>query len=199
MKRFRIAALLLGILIFATSLPALSQEESQPEPQLHAQPLIITGIPLRGLGIAVTFPLPSLPIPASTASLFVDAFFQGQLSPSLIHKLDVRFFFHFLSGLRFDLTSIRESIMVVFTSAPVIFSVGGGLGAFPIQGIPVGTADGFMLSFNGRANLEVQVASLGLFIDVAYVTLPQPFADIVTAGSLIASSIEFSVGAIFHF
>ncbi len=197
MKRLLLGSLALGVLIIAASLPGAAQEETQNE--RSAQPIFISTVPLRGLGIAVTFPLPSLPAPSSTATIFVDTFFQGEISPSLIHKLDVRFFFHFLSGFRFDLTSVRESIMVVFSSAPVIFSLGGGLGVLPLQGVPVGTSDGFLLAFHARANLEVQVSSLGLFLDVTYETLPQPFADITAAGSLVASVIGISVGAIIHF
>jgi hypothetical protein len=195
MKRILMGILFLLFCTLIVELPALADGS---QPQLTAQQTI-TSVPLRGIGIAVSFPLPSLPAPATTATIFLDTFFQGSISSSLVSRTDVRFFFHFLSGFRLNLTSIRESIMVVFSPAPVVFSIGGGLGVFPIQGTPVGTSDGLLLSFHARANLEIQVASLGLFLDATYETLPQPFADIHAAGTLIASALEFSVGAVFHF
>lgn len=181
-------------------MPVLAQDE--PEEQRDADHYI-TSVPTintaRGIGLAITFPISSLPAPASTSTLFFDLFFQGSLSEHLIHRTDVRFYLDFLSGFRFDLTSVRQSILVAFTGPTVVFAVGGGIGLFPIQGVPSGTADGFLLSLHAKTNLEIRVGFVGLFLDFTYEPMPQPFADIVAAGSLVTSSSQFSIGAVFHF
>jgi len=157
------------------------------------------GVPQRGMGLAVTFPLGLLPAGSTTATVLLDLIAQGQLSPDVVHRLELRFFFHFLSGFRTDLTALRGSLLVNFTPSPAIFYAGGGLGVFPIQGVPAGTADGLLFSLFVRTGIEVQVAPLGLFLDVSYETMPQPFADISAAGTLVAWAVQLSVGALIHF
>jgi hypothetical protein len=153
----------------------------------------------RGIGLAVTFPLPLLPPATETATVFLDLLAQAEISPNLVSRLEARFFIHFLTGFRTDLTSARASLLVLFTPSPAVFYIGGGAGVFPIQGVPAGNADGLMLSVFARTGIEVQVAPLGLFLDLSYEVMPQPFADIAAAGVLVASALQISVGTIVHF
>lgn len=197
MKRALIFTLVIGLLASGfLSVHALAQSD---EEHYSHPPAYSAAYTVRGLGFAVSFPLAALPAPASTSTIFVDTFFQGALSGDLISRTDVRFFFNFLSGFRLDLTSVRQSFLVNFTGAPVVFAVGGGFGVYPIQGIPAGTADGFLFSLHARTILEIQIGFFGIFLGMTYEPMPQPFADIVAAGSLIASSFEFSIGSAFHF
>jgi len=181
------------ILAIVVSAYSAAAQDGGEELVFAQQPVTISE---RGIGLAVTFPLPA---GVTTATVMLDLIAQGQLSQDLVNRLEVRFFFHFLSAFRADLTSLRESLLITFTSSPAIFYIGGGIGVFPIQGVPVGTADGFLFSLFARTGIEVQVAPLGLFLDVSYEPMPQPFADISAAGSLVTSAVQLSVGALIHF
>jgi hypothetical protein len=186
MKHARLKSTIIGLTVVALfALPALAQEP--------------VAIPQRGMGLAVTFPLALLPAGTTPATVLLDLIAQGQLSQDVVHRLELRFFFHFLTGFRTDLTALRGSLLVNFTPSPAIFYTGGGVGVFPIQGVPAGTADGLLFSLFVRTGIEVQVAPLGLFLDVSYETMPQPFTDISAAGTLVASAIQLSVGALIHF
>ena len=165
-----------------------------------------TGLPPRGFGLSVSFPLvllPTGPPAATSATAFLDLIAQGALSGDVIHRTELRFFFSLASGLRTDLTSLRESFLIAFTPSPAIFYVGGGLGVFPVEfpgGPPLPA--GFLFSTLIRAGIEVQVAPIGLFLDVLYETMPQPLLDIQTPApnaSLVASALELSVGVLIHF
>jgi len=190
----QLTAIMIGMLAIIIGTWSAVAQEGFEEPILtQEQPTVVSQ---RGIGMAVTFPLP---IGVTTATVLLDLIVQGQLSPDIVNRLEVRFFFHFLSAFRADLTSLRESLLITFTSAPAVFYIGGGVGVFPIQSVPPGAADGFLFSLFARTGIEVQVAPLGLFLDVSYEPMPQPFADISTAGSLVTSAIELSVGALIHF
>jgi hypothetical protein len=159
------------------------------------------GNPQRGIGISITFPFPFLPTaPATTsATFFLNLLAQGQISQELAHRLELRFFFD-AAGFQTSLTSVRESLLVLFTPAPAVFYIGGGAGTYPIR-VPAVPSDGFLLSLLLRTGVEVQVFPLGLFLDIAYETMPQPFVDIAggtfTPGTI--SALELTFGALIHF
>lgn len=190
-------------LIFVVGLLAMSSNSvdvlaRQDDDHMSYAPSISAST-LRGIGFNLSFPLATLPAPASTSTIFFETLFQGPLSGDVFYRTDLRFFFDFLTGFRLDLTSVRQSFLVKFTGPPVVFAVGGGLGVYPIQGIPAGTADGFLYALHARTLLEIQIGWFGIALGIVYEPMPQPFADIVAAGSLVTSSFEFSIGAIFHF
>jgi len=157
--------------------------------------------PQRGIGIAITFPFPFLPTaPLTTsATFFLHLIAQGQFSQELAHRLELRFFFDSL-GFNAPLTSIRESLLVLFTPPPAIFYVGAGAGVFPIR-VPAVPSDGLLFSLLIRTGVEVQVAPLGLFLDISYEIMPQPFADIAggTFTPATISALQLTFGALIHF
>lgn len=159
-----------------------------------------SGLPPRGVGLSVSFPLvllPAGPPPVTSATVFLDLIAQGDLAGDLFYRTELRFFVSLSSGLRTDLTSLRQSFLIVFTPSPAIFYVGGGLGVFPVEVLSVPSA-GFLFSTLIRTGIEVQVAPIGLFLDVVYETMPQPVADIQIQ-DLVASALELSVGMLIHF
>lgn len=152
----------------------------------------------RGFGLSVSFPFPLTPPATSTGMLFLNLFGQGNLTSNIFHRTEVRFPFT-VSGFRADLISVRESLLVGFTPPPAILYFGSGVGTFPIIVNTVDGESGFLLSLLARMGIEVQVAPLGLFLDVVYATMPQPFLDIATGGVTPISNLELSFGAVFHF
>ncbi|OGF53182.1 MAG: hypothetical protein A2Z21_04875 [Candidatus Fraserbacteria bacterium RBG_16_55_9] len=157
--------------------------------------------PQRGIGLSISFPFAFLPaVPLTTSStFFLNLVAQGQLNQQLVNQLELRFFFDSL-GFQTALTSLRESMLVLFSSSPAVFYLGSGIGAFPIR-VPAVPSDGLLLSFLLRAGFEVQVASFGLFLDVSYETMPQPFADIAggTFSPATISALLLSFGVLIHF
>ena len=209
-KRKRVGGWLLTALIVGVGLsmgmsvgvgmPAWGQEPPEVDLFQAGPP---PGLPTRGIGLSVSFPLVFLPAgpPAVTsATVFLDLIAQGDLAGDLFHRTELRFFVSLLSGLRTDLTSLRESLLIAFTPSPAIFYIGGGLGVFPVE-VGAAPSGGFLLSTLIRAGIEVQVAPIGLFLDVVYETMPQPVGDIQAAGAagLVASAVELSVGVLSHF
>lgn len=180
---------------------------SAQEPEVFQEAFDL-GLPARGLGLSVSFPLvllPTGPPAASSATVFLDLIAQGDLAGDLFYRTELRIFFSLASGLRTDLTSLRESLLIAFTPSPAIFYVGGGIGVFPIEFVTTGAA-GFLFSTLVRTGIEVQVAPIGLFLDVVYETMPQPFLDIqdpthptTPNATLVASALELSVGVLIHF
>lgn len=190
-----LAVVLIGLLVLALfASPIAAQEEAVQLPPLF--------VPIqRGIGIAVTFPFAFLPVvPAtSTATFFLDILAQGQISNEVVHRLELRFFFD-TSGFRTNLTALRESLLVLFTPSPAVFYIGGGAGVFPIR-VPGVPSEGFLLSLLLRTGVEVQVFPLGLFLDISYEAMPQPFSDIAGGAFTPASisALELSFGALIHF
>lgn len=151
----------------------------------------------RGFGLSVGFPFAMLPPDSGTAMLFLNLFAQGDLGENVFHRTEVRFFFG-TSGFQPSLTSVRESLLVAFTPPPAVLYVGGGAGTFPIESFANNGGQGFLLSLFARMGIEVQVAPLGLFLDLSYETMPQPFVDIEN-GLPPISNLELGFGAVFHF
>ena len=151
----------------------------------------------RGFGLSVGFPFAMLPANSGTGMLFLNLFAQGDISQSAFHRTEVRFFFG-TSGFQPGLTSVRESLLVAFTPPPAVLYFGGGAGTFPIQSFAGGGGSGLLLSLFARMGVEVQVAPLGLFLDLVYETMPQPFIDIEN-GLTPVNNLELSFGAVFHF
>ncbi len=172
---------------------------ASPTIPLEAQPL--GGTPQRGIGIAVTFPFAFLPTtPATTTAMFfLDVLAQGQFNDNLAHRLELRFFFD-TAGFQTSLTSLRESVLVLFTPSPAIFYIGGGAGVFSVR-VPAVPASGLLLALLLRTGVEVQVFPLGLFLDISFETMPQPFADIAggTFSPQAISVLQLSFGALIHF
>lgn len=182
------------LLVLTVLTPAAAQDELE-EPTLRQA---AGGISYRGIGLSVAFPFALLPAGSTSAMLFLDLFAQGDLGEHLFHRTEIRFFFD-ATGFQTTLTSVQESVLIAFTPPPAIFYVGGGLGAFPIR--VTGGEDGFLLSLQFKTGIEVQVAPLGLFLDLAYETMPQPFADIDggTFSPATISALELGFGAMIHF
>lgn len=157
--------------------------------------------PQRGIGIAITFPFPFLPtVPVTNSAMFfLHVLAQGQFSQELAHQLELRFFFD-STGFQAALTSVRESLLVLFTPPPAVFYLGAGAGVFPVR-IPIVPSDGLLFSMLVRAGVEVQVAILGLFLDISYEMMPQPFADIAggTFTPATISTLQLTFGALIHF
>lgn len=151
----------------------------------------------RGFGVSVGFPFAMLPANSGTAMLFLNLFAQGDIGQSAFHRTEVRFFFG-TSGFQPSLTSVRESLLVAFTPPPAVLYFGGGAGTFPIQSFAGGGGQGLLMSLFARMGVEVQVAPLGLFLDLVYETMPQPFVDIEN-GLTPINNLELSFGAVFHF
>lgn len=151
----------------------------------------------RGFGISVGFPFAMLPANSGTAMLFLNLFAQGDIAQSAFHRTEVRFFFG-TTGFQPGLTSVRESLLFTFTPPPAVLYFGGGAGTFPIQSFASGGGQGFLMSLLARMGVEVQVAPLGLFLDLVYETMPQPFIDIEN-GLTPINNLELSFGAVFHF
>ncbi len=198
MKLLRLSAFCLGVigaLIWSLGGIGFAQEEEGPPPPLE--------MPSRGIGLAVSFPLPLLPAgppAASTATVFLDLIAQGQVSSEVLHRVELRLFFS-TTGFRTDLTSLRESLLITFTPSPAVFYIGGGWGIFPVEFVAAGSA-GFLFATFLRTGVEVQVFPIGLFLDVSYGVMPQPFLDVQTPApnaTLVPSVLELSVGALIHF
>ena len=157
--------------------------------------------PQRGIGLSISFPFAFLPtVPLTTSStFFLNLIAQGQLNRELVHQLELRFFFD-ATGFQTTLTSLRESVLVLFSSSPAVFYIGSGVGVFPIR-VPAVPSDGLLLSILVRTGFEVQVASFGLFLDVSYESMPQPFADIAggTFSPATLSALLLSFGVLIHF
>jgi len=151
----------------------------------------------RGFGVAVGFPFAMLPANSGTGMLFLNLFAQGDIAQRSFHRTEVRFFFG-TSGFQPSLTSVRESLLFAFTPPPAVLYFGGGVGTFPIQSFAGGGGQGFLTSIFARMGVEVQVAPLGLFLDLVYGSMPQPFVDIEN-GLTPINNLELSFGAVFHF
>ena len=145
--------------------------------------------------------LPVGPPAVTSATVFLDLLAQGAISSEIFYRTELRFFVSLLSGLRTDLTSLRESLLIAFTPSPAIFYIGAGIGVFPVE-VGAAPSGGFLFSPLIRTGIEVQVAPIGLFLDVVYETMPQPVLDIqdpTPNASLVASALELSVGVLIHF
>lgn len=199
MRSVRVICALLAAMI-AVTLPGAAQfEYGAQEPELAQRAV---GTPQRAIGVSVTFPFAILPAGSTTGMLFLDLIAQGQLGADAFHRTDLRFFFD-STGFVTTLTSVRESFLFTLTPSPAILYIGAGVGAFPVRATgPGGGTDGFLLSLLARTGVEVQVAPLGLFLDLSYETMPQPFVDIHGGAPLApgtVSALELSFGALFHF
>ncbi len=188
LKNMRLIVALIGLSILLVSTAPATAQAQLVNPQ-------------RGIGLSVTFPfgfLPTVPL-TNTATFFLNLLAQGQISGELVYQTELRFFIDAL-GFQTALTSIRESVLILFTPSPASFYIGAGLGAFPIR-VPAVPSDGFLLSFLIRTGVEVQVFPLGLFLDITYETMPQPFADIAggTFTPATISALQLSFGALIHF
>ncbi len=151
----------------------------------------------RGFGLAVSFPFVMSPASTTPPILFVNLFAQGDLSRNVFHRTELRLPFFSAFGLDPSLIAVRQSLLYAFTPPPVVVYMGSGAGTFPI--LDNGNT-GFQFSLLARMGVEVQVAPLGLFLDLAYGTVPVPWKH-VNNGNPAApiNNLELSFGAVFHF
>ncbi len=151
----------------------------------------------QAFGLSVSFPFANLPPNTATSLLFVNLFAQGDLTRDVFHRTEVRLPFFPVFGLDPTLISVRQSLLYAFTTAPVIFYVGSGASTLPIS---TNGNSGFQFSLLARMGVEVQVAPLGLFLDLTYGTVPVPWKHVNNGNPATAiNNLELSFGAAFHF
>lgn len=190
----------LAALLTAVAAPGAAQfQYGNEEPALNQQQ---SSVAHRAFGIDVSFPFALLPTGSTSGMLFLDLLAQGDISNVAFSRTELRFFFD-STGFQTTLTTLRESLLFALTPSPAVLYAGGGVGAFPIRADgPGGGKDGFLLSLFARTGVEVQVAPLGLFLDLSYEVMPQPFVDLDGGAPLspgTVSALELSFGALFHF
>jgi len=155
------------------------------------------GLGNQAFGLSVSFPFANLPANTATSILFVNLFAQGDLTQNVFHRTEVRLPFFAVFGLDPSLISVRESLLYAFTPAPVVFYVGSGASTIPIA---TNGNSGFQFSLLARLGVEVQVAPLGLFLDLTYGTVPVPWKHVNNGNPATAiNNLELSFGAAFHF